>query len=708
MKYCFYLRIFSALILKSYRMTTPSKMVMKIFALLFLSFALSTASYAQTITVSTPSVVATANVCVSTNSVSVYSFRLVSNSCVCATDNFTDLTIRNTGTAVLGTDITNFKLWSGSIGGTLISTMTTGSVFPAFSVAFGHLPGVTTNFFISADIPSGAGGGKTIIIDASPITTADITISAGTLAGAGTASGGTQTILAVPVATTGNTPMCTGGSTITLNDASGGGTWSSLTSSIATVNSGSGAVTPGATQGMGTIVYSNGCGLAAQTTVTVNAAPSGITGTLALCSGSTSTLSDAAANGTWSSTNTTVATVGLLTGQLTAGTAGITTIHYSNNCGTDGSTATTTATVTPITGPSSVCVTTSITLSESAAGGTWSSDNTNDATVDAFGHVNGVLAGSANIAYSNGCGSSTVPITVNAPNAGSLSGPTNVCIGSSIALSDAVTGGAWSSSNTNAATVDGSGNVFGAGTGTTTISYAASSNTCGTATVTYTVNSSAAASAGFIVGPSTMCAGTFTVVTDAAPSGVWSASNTNANISNTGLLTAVTPGVDIISYTVSNACGPVSATLTVNIGAELNAGTITGPNSLCPAGSITLSDNVAGGVWSSTNSSVATITGLGVVHGVSAGTTTISYLMISGCGSLAATYSVTVNATPDPGTISGPSVICTGTFAVLSDAAPGGVWSSSNTSFATVSGGTVSAVGVGSVNIDYTVTNTCG
>jgi hypothetical protein len=76
------------------------------------------------------------------------------------------------------------------------------------------------------------------------------------------------------------------------------------------------------------------------------------------------------------------------------------------------------------------------------------------------------------------------------------------------------------------------------------------------------------------------------------------------------------------------------------------AGSITGAASVCEGMTIILSDVVPGGVWSSGNTSIATVTG-GIVTGVTAGTDTISYSVSNSCGIASAHYSVTVMAPGD-------------------------------------------------------------
>ena len=103
-------------------------------------------------------------------------------------------------------------------------------------------------------------------------------------------------------------------------------------------------------------------------------------------------------------------------------------------------------------------------------------------------------------------------------------------------------------------------------------------------------------------------------------------------------------GTDFIFYTVTNACGSVidSATITVD------AAPVVGPilasfSSVCIGTTITLSDATPGGVWSSSDTSIATINASGVVTGIANGTVTITYSVTSGGCSGIAIYTLNVS-----------------------------------------------------------------
>jgi len=220
-------------------------------------------------------------------------------------------------------------------------------------------------------------------------------------------------------------------------------------------------------------------------------APAAITGTLSMCVSGTTTLTTTVSSGYWVSGNPSVATVsgtGVVTG-LAAGTARI---YYSTSTELGIAIVTVNAMPAAITGAGTVCVGASTTLASATAGGTWATSTSTVATVSSSGSVAGVAAGTAVITYSMG-GSCYVTkgMTVNPmPDAGTITGTDNVCMGNATTLSNAATGGTWSSSNTSVATVSATGVVSGVAAGTTTISYSVT-NSCGTnhATYPFTVNS---------------------------------------------------------------------------------------------------------------------------------------------------------------------------------------------------------------------------
>lgn len=168
----------------------------------------------------------------------------------------------------------------------------------------------------------------------------------------------------------------------------------------------------------------------------------------------------------------------------------------------------------------------------------------------------------------------------------------------------------------------------------------------------------------------------------------------------------VTPPVGVTAYTVTVTDGHGCTVDTfITITTYPTPAIITGSDSVCKGLTTVLSDAVLGGKWSSSNTTVAKIGSVtGVVSGLTVGTSVITYSF--GGGLCYTTTTVTVN--PLPTSFSGTTGTCIGGTTTLSNAAAGGIWSSSNTAVATVGSttGVVSGVSAGTVSIDYQLTTT--
>jgi uncharacterized protein YjdB len=297
----------------------------------------------------------------------------------------------------------------------------------------------------------------------------------------------------------------------------------------------------------------------------------------------------------------------------------------------------------------------------------------------------------------------------NPPYASIILGESTVCIGSTTALMDSVSGGIWSSSNTSIATIGSTtGVVSGVSEGTTTISYTVTNN-YGTSFTTRDMTVNPMPSIDVITGTATVCAGSTTPLSNTTTGGVWTSSVTGvATVGSTGVVSGIGPGTATISYIVTTGGCSATATRIVTVNPLPNAGTITGTATACAGSTTPLSNSTTGGAWSSTATSIATVASTGVVSGVAGGTATISYTVTNSCGTAAATRIVTVYPT-SAGTITGTATLVVGTTTALSNATTGGTWSSGATGIATVgSTGVVSGVAAGTATISYTITNSCG
>lgn len=184
-------------------------------------------------------------------------------------------------------------------------------------------------------------------------------------------------------------------------------------------------------------------------------------------------------------------------------------------------------------------------------------------TVDASG------IGSYTLAGTNGSGCWSVPsatLVVSTVNSLSIptitvTGPTTLCSNATTILTSSSTfGNQWFKN----------GNATGVTSQSYTVSDPAnysvlvSNGNCASAmslATTITSNNVPAS----IGGETTVVAGSTTQLTSATPGGVWTSNSSVATVSSTGLVTGVTAGSAIITYTVTNSCGSSSVTQFVNV-----------------------------------------------------------------------------------------------------------------------------------------------
>ena len=158
-----------------------------------------------------------------------------------------------------------------------------------------------------------------------------------------TASGGctdvtatrTVTVTAPPSSGTlsGTAGICING-TSTFTSTVSGGSWTSSNTAVATINSSTGVISPVAV-GSATMTYTvsgtGGCSNATATRViTITALPTAgtLSGNQAICIGGTSSFTSTVSGGTWSSSNTAIATINASSGVVTGVATGVATMTY--------------------------------------------------------------------------------------------------------------------------------------------------------------------------------------------------------------------------------------------------------------------------------------------------------------------------------------------------------------------------------------------
>jgi gliding motility-associated-like protein len=129
--------------------------------------------------------------------------------------------------------------------------------------------------------------------------------------------------------------------------------------------------------------------------------------------------------------------------------------------------------------------------------------------------------------------------------------------------------------------------------------------------------------------------------------GTWTSSDASvASITNGGVVTGVSVGTADMTFTnTTTGCSSAGSTGTIIVN---ESPTITVPtaNAICEGSTLNLQPTT-GGLWSSNDASIATITNGGEVTGVSQGTTEMVFTdTATGCSSIASTGTIIVNTTP--------------------------------------------------------------
>ena len=256
----------------------------------------------------------------------------------------------------------------------------------------------------------------------------------------------------------------------------GTGTWSSSVPAVATIGSSSGSVT-GVSAGTSVISFVMSTGCSASVTLTVTQLPA-ITGDSSACVGQSKTLRNSTPGGTWTSGNTTIATIGATSGVVNGITGGTVYITYTFPAGGNVVFPFTVNRLPPLVGPSSVCVGQAITLVNADCCGTFRSPSSTVSVNSLTGSVTGITAGAAVISYTLPTGCIAIA-TVSVNPFSAITGPNSVCTGDTMTLSNATSGGVWSSSNSLMARIGStSGFVNGLVAGTLNIYYSVPTTGC--------------------------------------------------------------------------------------------------------------------------------------------------------------------------------------------------------------------------------------
>lgn len=229
--------------------------------------------------------------------------------------------------------------------------------------------------------------------------------------------------------------------------------------------------------------------------------------------------------------------------------------------------------------------------------------------------------------------------------AGTITGTSTICTGSTTTLSNEVSGGSWASSSPSVATVNSTGLVTGISAGTVTISYRVIGH-CGVVYATKIITVNSVPYAGVITGATSVCIGASISLSSSVTGGSWSSSNTGIiSVDSSGSVTGVSVGTATISYSVANSCGVAILTRGIVANSIPFLDPIFGDSTVNVSSSITLlmPAPIYGGTWSSSDTNIATISPYGMLNGLSTGTVTISYSLSNECGTNTVTKLITVD-----------------------------------------------------------------
>lgn len=373
---------------------------------------------------------------------------------------------------------------------------------------------------------------------------------------------------------------------------------------------------------------------------------------------------------------------------------------------------------------------------------TWSSSNTAVATVN-NGTVTAVSNGTATITATTASGGykASCTVTVTTPVTGISVAPTTASLnpGGSQQLAATISPATatnktytWASSNTGVATINASGLVTAVANGTATITATtADGGKKASCTVSVTTPTSGVTisptTTTIIKGKTQLLTATVAPATASDKSLTWTSSNTGvATVNSSGLVTGVGVGSATITATTANGGHKATCAVTVRVpvsGISVSPTTTTLIKGRTQqlAATVTPTDATNKNyTWSSTNTTVATVSATGLVTAVGGGSATISVTTADGSYSASCVVTVTVPVTGiNIADVS--STVNTGSTAQLaytitpSDATNKTVtWSSSNPSVATINAttGVITPVAAGGAEItattaDGSFTDTC-
>jgi len=217
---------------------------------------------------------------------------------------------------------------------------------------------------------------------------------------------------------------------------------------------------------------------------------------------------------------------------------------------------------------------------------------------------------------------------------------------------------------------------------------------------------------GTIAGPTAFCVGSNAAVRDLsgppAGTGRWLSSDTLvATLTPPSRVNAIGVGTDTIYFIIANVCGSDTARHIITVAPNTIA-PISGPSIVCDGATVTYTDATTGIGWAVRPLPAGTIdSATGVFTAGFNPLPVPAFIIFATSPACYRLDSIMIEPLPVNAPISGSSILDSGSTTTLTDANPGGVWSSSNTAVGTVdpASGIVYGVNYGTVTITYTITD---
>ncbi|MBN8837005.1 MAG: Ig-like domain-containing protein [Sphingobacteriia bacterium] len=133
---------------------------------------------------------------------------------------------------------------------------------------------------------------------------------------------------------------------------------------------------------------------------------------------------------------------------------------------------------------------------------------------------------------------------------------------------------------------------------------------------------------------------------------------------------------------------------------------IMGATTVMVDSTLQLKDTIPNGTWSSSDTTIATVSSYGIVSGVKSGSVVISYLYYNSSTPVIKTDSINVVPLTTIVPITGGNNVSTGSTLQLNEPFQGGSWTTSDSTVAVISQtGLVTGVETGTCTVTYTINN---